>query len=192
MLVFCHRRCKLCFLHACVVDIAVILYDSIVYFLLFFMCPICMLLGITSVHASFICLFRQILQKLRHRDLRRTYSRQVAPRKSPVCKLSKQPVRRHFQHISEYWLIPVINKNLRPQSTGGYQQLILIRRKLWHLLQIIRLVALMSMLAHSENRKSFLISDQEPQIKIVGQARVLDDLYPRIKRHDHRPQVVVI
>ena len=89
-------------------------------------------------------------------------------------------------------IIPVINKNLRPQSTGGYQQLILIRRKLWHLLQIIRLVALMSMLAHSENRKSFLISDQEPQIKIVGQARVLDDLYPRIKRHDHRPQVVVI
>ena len=192
MLVFCHRRCKLCFLHACVVDIAVILYDSIVYFLLFFMCPIYMLLGIMSVHASFICLFRQILHKLHHRDLRRTYPRQVAPRKSPVRKLSEQPVGRHLQHIPKLCLIPVINKNLRPQSTGRYQQLILIRRKLRHFLQIIRLVALMSMLAHSENRKSFLISDQEPQIKIVGQVRVLDDLYSRIKRHDHCPQVVVI
>ena len=192
MLVFCHCRCKLCFLCACIIDITVILYDSSVYFLLFCKCQIGILCRPIPVLASFVYLFRQILQKLRHRDLRRTYSRQVAPRKSPVCKLSKQPVRRHFQHISEFWLIPVINKNLRPQSTGGYQQLILIRRKLWHLLQIIRLVALMSMLAHSENRKSFLISDQEPQIKIVGQARVLDDLHARIKRHDHCPQVVVI
>ena len=192
MLVFCHRRCKLCFLHACVVDIAVILYDSIVYFLLFCKCQIGILCRPIPVLASFVYLFRQILHKLRHRDLRRTYPRQVAPRKSPVRKLSEQPVGRHLQHIPKLCLIPVINKNLRPQSTGRYQQLILIRRKLRHFLQIIRLVALMSMLAHSENRKSFLISDQEPQIKIVGQARVLDDLHARIKRHDHRPQVIVI
>ena len=167
MLIFCHRRCKFCFLYTRVVDIAVILYDLIVYFLLFFMCPICMLLGIMSVHASFICLFHQILQKLRHRNLRRTYSRQVAPRKSPVCKLSKQPVRRHLQHIPKLRLVPVIDKDLRPQSAGRYQQLILIRRKLRHLLQIIRLIARVSVLAHRQNGRCFLIADQESQVKIV-------------------------
>ena len=177
MFIFCHRRCKLCFLHTCVVDIAVILYDSSVYFLLFCKCQIDISHESMSVHPSFVCFVRitrkllrtciHILHKFCHRNLRRAYPGQVAPRKSPVGELSEQPICRHLQHIPKLCLVPVIDKNLRPQSTGRYQQLVLVCRKIRHHLQIIRLIALMTMLAHSQNCKGFLIPDQEPQVKII-------------------------
>ena len=166
MLVFCHCRCKFRFLHACIVGITVILYDSI--------------MGKSTLH------------KLRHRDFCRTYPGQVAPRKSPVRKLSEQPVGRHLQYVSKLCLLSVINKNLRPQSTGRYQQLIFIRRKLRHLLQIIRFVTRMSVFAHRQDGRCFLIPNQKPKVKIIGQVLILNNLHARIKRHNHCPQVVVI